>query len=559
MYQRKRKYIFIAIITLIFLSINSYAQDLEKVTLKNAVKISGGIGFQSTAYTAFGMPMSRDPFLMQVNLNLNISVLGVVNIPLSASFSNQGAKYSTPQPFNTFGMSPKYKAVTLHLGYRSINLSEFSLSGSQFLGIGLEIKPKNSFVKGKVLWGRFAKPVYFNPNGSIATKPSYLRYGWGAGITLGKSSKNEVTFNIFKAKDDPNSLDVPASEIDTKPAENLVVGIAFKQKITKQISVDGEGDLSFYTNDVTIIPTVDNNNSYANNIFLFGYNGTSEFKKAIMFGVNYKPSFAKFKLKYRRVDPGYRTLGTSYINNDYEDVSLKTTFSLFEKKTGVSVSGGFQHNNLNGAQVTDLVRIIGAVAVNHKINDKWSTAANYSNFNSNTHQSVVIIFDSLKFIQTTQAAGLSFTRNVSSDSTSASLNFSLNYQNAIVNDVRTTDFYNGSVGWQKQYQKSKISIGTSLVAMHNISETGSTSNVGPTAMIGSMLFKDKLMVSFMAAYLPSFTDLVAAGSISNLSLSGSYAIFKKHKIAFNVSNVMRVVNSATTSEITAAINYKYSF
>ncbi len=214
MYLRKKTRIFISIITLILFGINSYAQDLEKITLKNAVKLSGGIGFQSTVYTAWGMPMGRDPLLMQVNLNLNISVLGVVNIPLSASFSNQGAKYSTPQPFNTFGMSPKYKAVTLHVGYRSISLSEFSLSGSQFLGVGVEIAPKNSFVKGKVLWGRFAKPVYFNPNGSIATKPSYLRYGWGMGVTLGKSSKNEVTFNIFKAKDDPNSLEVPASAIE---------------------------------------------------------------------------------------------------------------------------------------------------------------------------------------------------------------------------------------------------------------------------------------------------------------------------------------------------------
>jgi len=235
MHNRKRLSILITTLTLIFLSLNSYSQDLENITLKNAVKISGGIGFQSTAYNAWGVPMNRDPFLMQVNLNLNISVLGVVNIPFSASFSNQGSKYSTPQPFNTFGMSPKYKAVTLHIGYRSLNLSEFSLSGSQFLGVGLEIQPKNSFVKGKVLWGRFAKPIYFNPNGSVANQPSYERFGWGMGVTLGKTPKNEFTFNIFNAKDNPNSLAVSASEIDTKPADNLVLGVVFKQEITKKI------------------------------------------------------------------------------------------------------------------------------------------------------------------------------------------------------------------------------------------------------------------------------------------------------------------------------------
>ncbi len=540
-------------------SLTGFSQDLEKITLKNAVKVSGGIGFQSTVYTAWGMPMSRDPLLMQLNLNLNINVMGVISIPLSASFSNQGAKYSTPQPFNTFGMSPKYKAVTLHLGYRSINLSEFSLNGSQFLGVGLEIAPKGSFIKGKALWGRFAKPIYFNPNGTIASTPSYLRYGWGLGVTLGRSSKKEFTFNIFKAKDDPNSLSIPVSEIQTKPADNLVLGVAYKYEISKLISIDGEGDISFFTNDVTIPTTVDNNNSYSNNIFLFKYNGTSEFKKAVMFSVNYKPKFAKFKFQYRRVDPGYRTLGTSYINNDYEDFSLKTSFGLFKKKTGVSVSGGLQRNNLGGDKVSQLLRIIGSIAVNQKINDKWNASANFSNFNSNTRQTIVVVFDSLKFIQTTKAAGISINRSVSLENSSTSLNIGFNYQDAIVNSVKTSSFYNSNIGFQKQFNKSKLTIGASLLLLHNIAETGSTSNIGPSAMLGSLLLKNKLQVNLVIAYLPSFADLKPVGSISNIGLTGSYAIFKKHKIGYSITDIIRNTDKGNTSELTATINYRYSF
>lgn len=557
--MKLRKRILLLIIGAVLFPFESFTQDLGNIKVKDIAKISGGIGFQSTAYTAWGVPMNRDPFLMQVNLNLNISVLGVINIPFSASFSNQGSKYSTPQPFNTFGMSPKYKAVTLHVGYRSLNLSEFSLSGSQFLGVGLEVQPKNSFVKGKVLWGRFAKPIYYNPNGTIATQPSYERFGWGMGVTLGKTAKNEVSFNIFNAKDNPNSLAVSASEIDTKPAENLVLGVTFKQEITKKLSVDGEGDMSFFTSNITLIPDIDNNNSYANNIFLFKYNGSSEFKKAIMFGVNYKPSFAKFSLKYRRVDPGYRTLGISFINNDYEDVSLKTSFSLFDKKTSVSLSGGLQKNNLNNEKVSQLLRLIGSINVNHKLSDKWNASANYANFNSNTHQTIVITFDSLKFVQTTQSAGLSLSRSQSSETSSSSLNISFAYQDAIVNGVRTTNFYNGNIGWQKQFIKSKISLGASLVAMHNIAETGSTSNIGPATTFGTVLLKNKLVLNLVAAYLPSFIDLKSAGTISNLALSGSYAIYKKHKIGFSVTNVMRNTADLSSTELTAAINYKYSF
>jgi hypothetical protein len=535
------------------------SQDLESLSWKNAVKISGGIGFQTTSYSAFGMPMNRDPLLMQVNLNLNINVLGVVSLPLSASFSNQGSSYSTPQPFNTFGMSPKYKAVTLHLGYRSINLSEFSLNGSQFLGVGLEIMPKESFIKGKALWGRFAKPIYFNPDGTIATMPSFARFGWGAGITLGSNPKKEWTINIFKAKDDPESLDVPATELENRPADNLVLGVAFKNEISKKISIDGEADISFYTNDLTDPPPIDDNNSFANNIFLFDYNGTSEFKKAVLFGINYKPDFATFKIEYRRVDPDYKTLGTAFINNDYEDWKLKTSFSILDKKTGFTLSGGVQRNNLSNTKVTKMRRLIGSIGVNHKINDKWNSSASYSNFNSNTQQTIVITLDSLKFVQTTQSANIALTRTVSKDNSNSSLNIGFNFQDALVNEVKTTMFYNGNAGWQKQFLKSKISIGANLVLMHNISEVGSTSNIGPSAMFGTSIFKDKLTINLVAAYLPSYTDLIAAGSVSNITLGGSYAIFKKHKIAYNISNIIKVSGNTNTTEITASINYKYSF
>ena len=171
-------------------------QDLDNLSKKDIVKMSGGIGLQTTTYSAFGMDAKRDPFMWQLNMNLNFNILGIIQAPFSASFSSQASKYSSPQPFNNFGISPNYKAVTLHLGYRSINLSEFSLSGSQFLGVGVEIKPKDAIVKGKALWGRFAKSIYFNPDGTMATNPSFERYGWGTGITLGKTSKKEVTLRI---------------------------------------------------------------------------------------------------------------------------------------------------------------------------------------------------------------------------------------------------------------------------------------------------------------------------------------------------------------------------
>lgn len=534
-------------------------QDLESISKKDLVKVSGGVALQTTAYAAVGTPSNRDPFLGQININLNLNILGIISAPFSATLSTQSAALNTPQPFNNFGISPKYKSITAHLGYRSMNLSEFSLSGSQFLGVGVEVSPKESFVKGKALVGRFAKPVFFNPDGTVATTPSFSRLGWGAGLTLGRTSKNELSFNVFKAKDDPSSLDVPSDDIGITPAENLVLGLVGKKTITKQISVDGEFDLSFFTNDLTIPQEVLPGYSYFNNIFLFTQNPTSQLKKAIVANANYKPSFAKFQLKYRRVDPDYKTLGIAFVNNDYEDLSLKSTFGLFEKRLGISASAGMQRNDLKKQKVTGMLRLISSLGLTYRINETWNAAANFANFSTNTKQTVILTLDSLSMVQTTKSMSANLSKTLKSDRASGGLNFSFNFQDAIVDEVRTTTFYNLNIGYQKQYTATKTSAGATLMAMHSITETNANSNVGPSVMVGRPMLKEKLQLNFVGAYLVSFLDGEAGGGITNLSLTGNYALAKKHKINFMASNILKSAETGRSSELTATFGYNFSF
>ena len=534
-------------------------QDLERISKKDLVKVSGGVALQTTAYAAIGTPSNRDPFLGQININLNINILGIISAPFSATLSTQSAAFNTPQPFNNFGISPKYKSVTAHLGYRSMNLSEFSLSGSQFLGVGVEVSPKESFVKGKALVGRFAKPVFFNPDGTVATTPSFSRVGWGAGLTFGRSSKNELSFNVFKAKDDPNSLDVPKEDLGITPAENLVLGLTGKKTITKQISVDGEVDFSFFTNDITLPQEVLPGYSYFNNILFFTQNPSSQFKKAIVANANYTPSFAKFQLKYRRVDPDYKTLGIAFVNNDYEDLSLKTSFGLWEKRLGVSVSGGMQRNDLKKQKVTGMLRLISSLGLTYRINETWNASANFANFSTNTKQTVILTLDSLSMVQTTKSMSANLSKALKSEHASGGLNFSFNFQDAIVDEVRTTTFYNVNIGYQRQYTASKTSLGATLMAMHSITETNANSNVGPSIMFGKPLLKEKLQLNMVGAYLISFLDGLPGGGITNLSLTGNYALAKKHKISFMASNILKRTEMGNSSELTATAGYNFSF
>lgn len=122
-----------------------------------------------------GKDSRRDPYFWMVGANLNISVYGI-NIPLSATISQQNKSFT--QPFNQYGLSPRYKDVTVHLGYRSMMFSNFSLGGSMFLGSGVEVNPKNSWVRVAAFYGRLVKPISASGvSGLMVGVPTYGRWG----------------------------------------------------------------------------------------------------------------------------------------------------------------------------------------------------------------------------------------------------------------------------------------------------------------------------------------------------------------------------------------------
>jgi hypothetical protein len=107
--------------TIITLSVLS--QDLDKIKKEDLVQVSGSLGSMGTYYNG---PSERSPFFWQLQANLNIST-PLLSIPLSFVLSQQQQAFGYPiQPFNQYGLSPKYKAVKLHLGYRTMRFSEFS-------------------------------------------------------------------------------------------------------------------------------------------------------------------------------------------------------------------------------------------------------------------------------------------------------------------------------------------------------------------------------------------------------------------------------------------------
>ena len=567
----------ISILLFLLVSNSLLSQDFSNMEKKDLVKVGGSLGLNSTFYLGSA---ERPPFFWQMSGNLNI-VTPLFTIPISLTLSQQ-QKFSfndffdsqskaAAQPFNQFGMSPKYKSVTSHIGYRSLKFSEFSLSGNQFMGLGLDINPKDKFVKLKLVYGRFAKAIDTIVPGNLSK--TFERWGYGINTIIG-TEKNNLGFLLFKAKDIKTSISGFDTLVTSKPADNLILGITTKQKISKNLTFEGEIDWSAYTYDTRKTDTKLEGYTYLNNLgSLFYANNSSSLSKAMLWNLNYKKDKLNLKFGYRRVDPDYRTMGSVYLNDDFEDLTGNIKYKFFAGKMGFAFTSGLQRNNLNNDKTSETLRLISSVNSNYSPKDnKWNLNIGFSNFNSKSTMTAINlgVSDTMRFAQVTKSINAQYSINGKLKKNSLSTFISFNFQNAEVGsnigaqnqEKAETRFYNSSVGSTLMIPSFSGSISIMINGINNINNDFSTSALGPSLNISKSFQtkKNPIRCNFSFSTLKSFLDFVSSGTILNGFFTANYQVTKKQTIGINTSLSKRTANQGdTTEESIITFNYNYRF
>ena len=567
----------ISILLFLIVSNSLLSQDFSNMEKKDLVKLSGALSLNSTFYLGSA---ERPPFFWQMSGNLNI-VTPLFTIPISLTLSQQ-QKFSfndffdsqskaAAQPFNQFGMSPKYKSVTSHIGYRSLKFSEFSLSGNQFMGLGLDINPKDKFVKLKLVYGRFAKAIDTIVPGNLSK--TFERWGYGINTIIG-TEKNNLGFLLFKAKDIKTSISGFDTLVTSKPADNLILGITTKQKISKNLTFEGEIDWSAYTYDTRKTDTKLEGYTYLNNLgSLFYANNSSSLSKAMLWNLNYKKDKLNLKFGYRRVDPDYRTMGSVYLNNDFEDLTGNIKYKFFDGKMGFSFTNGLQRNNLSNDKTSETTRLISSVNSNYSPkNNKWNLNLGYSNFNSKSTMTAINlgVSDTMRFAQVTKSFNAQYSINGKLKKNSLSTFISFNFQNAEVGsnigaqnqEKAETRFYNSSIGSTLMIPSFNGSISIMVNGINNINNDFITSALGPSLNISKSFQtkKNPIRCNFSFSTLKSFLDFVSSGTILNGFFTANYQVTKKQTIGINTSLSKRTANQGdTTEESIVTFNYNYRF
>ncbi|MDR1227126.1 MAG: hypothetical protein LBK47_09560 [Prevotellaceae bacterium] len=543
-------------------------QDLESLKTANPITLSGGLGLTGTLYSASGNSR-KDPWSYVLNANLNVNLWGVLDLPFSACIMSENKTFNQPT-FTRYGVSPRYKVVTAHIGWRSMSFSSYTLSGITFLGGGIEVAPDDFWVGGKAVYGRFNKSVPMGDTLSLSyEQPQYDRWGYGGMVTLGTKEHN-VDLILFKARDEKSAYDSVMTAMGIAPQENAVIGLNTRHAFGEHLTFEVEYAFSALTSDINQPYEKFDTYTYANNFgFLFKPRTSSSYHHALRGALGFQSELFSLGLGYNRVDPGYQSLGTLYLTNDFEDVQANGGVNLFKNKLGISGAIGVQRDNLSRLQAATSTRSIGSLNVNYTPLQALSLSGSYSNFSSSSQPNQLVVDDSLKYAQVTDNLSLTAAYSFGEGDYKHALNGAYSQQAAsTINSTFTqvdrsvTGMSNVSLGYRLTYAPVDWGSAVNLSYSSLVVDSSKNTSYGCNFSSTKSFFKKQLKATLGYSYLRSSS--AQGGRQSNIiRLSLNYG-YKKHSLSLSGSGSFTKSHSSSkgatrTQEWMANLSYAYAF
>jgi hypothetical protein len=545
--------------------------DVSSVGKGRVFKVSGGVSANSVFYNS-NQDVGRENFTYFLHGNLNVQSYQFT-MPISYSYSNQGGTldYELPFNFNRLSLHPKYKWIEAHIGDVAMSFSPYTLNGHQFTGVGVDLSPKGA-IKISAMTGRLLKAT--EDTEDARTIPSFSRMGYGLKVGYSKE-KYAITVIGFYAKDKLNSITAVPDEKDITPKENLVVSLDGSYKFSEGLELKAAYASTAITQDIRADKTNGKGEGIAG--LLFNNRASTEYYKAFNAGLDY--SFKKFSVgaAYERIDPGYETLGAYFFNNDFENITLKTSAVLFKDKLNLTFNIGYQRDDLENQKEQASTRSIGSVNASFTASKKLSITASYSNHSTFTNTKVnqfdVInddnlldnITDELDYKQLSQNANIAVNYVISKKEDmhqNLNVNYSLadvsNEQGGIVRIGDASTFHNINTSYTLGLPKRSMSITTVVNGTLNTIGREEATTWGPTVSIRKKFLKNRLNTGFSTSYNTS-NNKSGRTSVTSLRANVSYVYEKKHNFNLSAIQMFKTLTTTSTQDVTITFGYNYSF
>lgn len=517
-----------SLLLIFILSIKSYGQTVnlsdlsqfkEKLAAIPLYTIKGNIS-TNLQYTS-GSNLGVNNAILWTGIgNLDLTILNKIKVPVTLNLSTADIGYKLPQSPSRINFKPTYKWIKGHIGSSNMTFSPYTLNGHLFSGIGLEVEPPQKHFKIAAMYGKLQRAVAYDSINLNFRSATFERNGYGAKIEY-EQEKYNFGVSFISAKDKYASLVTKPDSLGVTPQQNLVISYAVVLKPSRGLLFSSEFATSLYTSDIRTLlihQSTFNNVRHLN----YAYRESTKLNHAfkIQLGYNINKSIIGFLVE--RVDPGFQSLGSYFINNDLENFALNLSRIFLNNKLTIAGNFGTQKDNVKRTKTSTSNRFLGALNINYNPNEKLFNSFNYSSFKTYMYvqpqlQSLSQLamaqyqnLDTLNYKQVSENAF--YTLNYKLKSTeviSKSLNFNFNYQNAsnvqsgslTQSSTIETKYYNSSIAYL--YTINSLGLRLNTVYNINFSTQGGmsyTSTNGPSIAAFYIMLKKKLNLGATISY-----------------------------------------------------------
>lgn len=542
----------------------------QRLADKDFVRVNGRIGGTlglNSFVTPDGALPRQAPFTWGLNAALNFDILGI-QAPFTAAVSSRNTVYNLPS-YSFYGISPTYKWITLHGGDRSMQFSPYSLSGVNYRGAGLQLKPGK--FRLSAMTGRLRR-ARIQDAGSIQDIETRLRRT-GSGFQVGFEDKKggKAGLSFFTSSDELRAGGPETDSLFTiAPEANMVLTFNAARQLTDFLRFDFEVAQSVLTRDTRALPL--NGDGGARTLFgLFNPNATTTAARALNFNIGLSPKFGQIGIGYERIDPEYRTHGSLYFQNDLENFTASLAVPLLDGKLNLSTNIGIQRNDLDDQKASNLNRLIGSLSANVKFSERVTSGVGFSNFRStNRYKAISLtspLVDSIVLAQTQLSGNANTTLILNKESTKMLL-VAANWQqanllrNEVADSSSRSNFSMLMVSYTSQPKGGPSSFTGTVMLHRNATPDVEVLTLGPNLRYRRKVFKEKGNLQAGAGYSVVWNGAApSGGGVLQLNLGGGYALSKQQSLGVS-STVIHLDGGGIRpgyTDIRLNVNYGLTF
>ena len=272
-------------------------------------------------------------------------------------------------------------------------------------------------------------------------------------------------------------------------------------------------------------------------------------------------------LIYKRIDPGYTSMGAYFFQSDIQEFTLADRFRLDSGHLNINTSIGFQKDNLDKQKTSTSKRFIGSANISYIPTIKFGLVLNYSNYGI-TNNPLQLSPGNELFKQVNNSVMIMPFFNWINDRTTKNLNIIFNFQSLSTPqssmgsqpDLTTSSF---TAAYNHTWVQKGINANGSLNYIHSKTPQGNLDSYGGS--IGGMVpvAEKRVMINAQVSYLNNTFNNQSNGYTVRGTLGGTVTVAAHHSFQLlfsllknNSKNTMVIENF---NEFNVQLVYGLSF